>query len=181
MTSESLRAGLINESNIREALVTCRGDLFAASGYLCVSPRELDRYIRASEELQDFASAIAVVKRNHEYDRMSAEQFRHQLDQITLIYKVEAIEIIRDLATMDFDTAAMAEVKLKAAVQLKGVHHDSPANSGQESILAELNELYKQSAPRIKSIRVAAQIEFEEQDSDQMPSAHQSPVSLENR
>jgi hypothetical protein len=168
LTSESLRAGAINEKAIRNALTTSRGDIFVASGMLAVAPRELDRYIRASEELQGFTAAIATVKKNVDYDRMSIEQFREELDNLTRSYRLEALNVIHELATMPFnDSAAMAEVKLKAAVQLRGAHSDAPINSDQQQVLSDLNQLYQQSAPRIKSIRAAIEVEYHQPGPDQ--------------
>lgn len=164
MTSEALRNGEVSEQVIRDALTTCRGDIFKASGYLNVSPTELDRYIRASEELQGFAAAIATVKKNANYDRMSSLQFKERLEQVTLAYRLEATEIIHELALITPDSAAMAEVKLKAAMQLRGSHTDAPVTSETAQVLAELNRLYSESAPRIKSVRIAAQIEFQDKD-----------------
>lgn len=177
MTSEALRNGEITEQGIRDALSLNRGDIFAASGYLACSPTELDRYIRASNDLQAFAAAISVVKQDVQYDRMSSAQFRERLQQITLSYRVEATEIIADLARMPFNSetsAAMAEIKLKAAVQLRGSHTDAPVNSEQGQVLAELHRLYSESAPRLKSIRIAAQLEFE---SPQEPQQQVLPAS----
>ena len=163
MTGTALRQGLISEQTIKDALVSAKGDLFVAASYLSVSPRELDSYIRSSEDIQTFASSVAMVKRNVDYDRMSVEQFREQLEQVTLAYRVEAVEVIHQLATMGFDSAAMAEVKLKAAIQLAGKHNDTPQNTEQATVLAELNNLYQQNAPRVKSIRIA-QIEYQSGD-----------------
>ena len=161
MTRAALRDGLISQQTIENALTSARGDIFIAACYLGVTTRELDSYIRSSEALQAFASSIDRVKRDPEYDRMSNEQFEDELERLTKAYRVEATEIIHSLATMPFETAAMAEVKLKAAVQLRGSNVESSRNDNQMLVLQELNQLYQQSAPRIKSIRVA-QIEFKE-------------------
>ena len=169
MTREALRDGLISEQTIADALTTARGDLFVASCYLGVTARELDGYIRASETLQGFVAAIDRVKRDPEYDRLSNDQFEDQLERLTKAYRVEALGIIHELASVPMVsetgpiTAAMAEVKLKAAVQLRGANLDNSKNGDQMLVLQELNQLYQQSAPRIKSIRVA-QIEFKEGD-----------------
>ena len=166
MTSEALRRGDIDEEVIRRALTTCKGDIFKASGMLYVAPRELDRYIRSSEELQGFAAAIATVKKNVDYDRISTEQFREELDNLTRSYRIEATNVIYELATMPFnDSAALADVKLKAAMQLRGAHSDAPVNSDQQQILAELNRLYQESAPRIKSTRIAIEVEYQQPNS----------------
>ena len=111
-------------------------------------------------------AAIDCVKRDPDYDRLSNDQFEDQLERLTKAYRVEALGIIHDLATIPMTselTAAMAEVKLKAAVQLLGANVDNSKNGDQMLVLQELNQLYQQSAPRIKSIRVA-QIEFKEGD-----------------
>ncbi len=159
MTRESLRQGLVTEQTIRDALTFARGDLFLAASYLAVTTRELDSYLRSSEELQGFVAAIATVKKDPSYDRMSVEQFEDQLDHLTRAYRIEALDIIHDMATMGFDTAAMADVKLKAAIQLRGMAAEKPKTNDQNAVLMELNQAYQQAAPRIKSIRIA-QIEY---------------------
>jgi hypothetical protein len=155
-----LKQGLISEQTVKDALSTSRGDLFLAACYLDVRPGELDGYIRASESIQGFVAAIDSVKRDNAYDKLSKDQFEDQLDLLTKSYRIDALEIIHDLATMDFDSAAMAEVKLKAAVQLKGSTVEKADVGEHALVLAELNQLYQQSAPRIKSIR-AVQVEYE--------------------
>lgn len=161
MTRNALDRGEISEDTIRKALTSARGDLFVAACYLACTGRELDSYIRSSETLQGFSAAIGKVKKDADYDKMSAEQFSERLETLTRSYKVEALDVIHELATMPFDSAALAEVKLKAAVQLRGAHTEAPQTSTQQVVLQELNALYQQAAPRIKSIRVA-QIDYEE-------------------
>lgn len=146
--------------SVTDALLFARGDLFLAAAHIGCTARQLDGYIRASDELKSFVCCIGTIKVNPDYDRMTAIQFSDQLEQLTRAYRVEAIDIIHDLATMPFENAAMAEVKLKAAVQLRGVNHDNLADNSQSNLLQELNKQYLESAPRIKSIR-AVQIEME--------------------
>jgi hypothetical protein len=168
MARNALRDGLVTEDSITCALLECKGDLFLSSSYLGVTARELDGYIRASEELQAFVAAIKKVKSNADYDSMSAEQFSNELDRLTSQYKVEALDIIHELATMQAKSAADREVKLKAAIQLHGVAPERKADSTQLATLNELNDLYYQSAQRIKSVRIqTAQIEFHGQDTEQ--------------
>lgn len=159
MTREALRAGL-NEDAISQAMLETRGDIFLTAAYCGCTVRELDAYIRASSNLQAFAGAIGRVKCDADYDRLSTEQFEERLDVLTRAYRLEALDVIHDLATMPFDNAAMAEVKLKAAVQLRGVGETVSKSNGQDAILAELNQLYHTSAQRIKSVRIS-QIEFQ--------------------
>jgi hypothetical protein len=157
----ALRQGLISVDRIKDALVTAQGDLFLTACYLDVRPGELDSYIRASDEIQGFVAAIDTVKKNADYDRLSKDQFEDQLDRLTKAYRIDALEVIHELATMPFDSAAMADVKLKAAVQLKGSNLETKDDGGHSLVLAELNQLYQQSAPRIRSIR-AVQVEYED-------------------
>jgi hypothetical protein len=143
-----------------------RGDLFVAASYLHVRPRELDGYLRASESLQAFVSAMGRVKATPEYDRLSQEQFAEELDRLTRSYRLEALDVIYDIATLEDNgpepmSAAMMEVKLKAAIQLRGSVLESPATSQQSQIFNELNQAYQQAAPRIRSMRIA-QIEFDD-------------------
>ena len=166
MTGEALQQGLISEQTIRDALTIGRGDLFLSASYLGVTARELDGYIRASETIQGFVAAIDVVKKDVNYNRLSVEQFTDRLEQVARAYQVEALDEIHALAMIPLNkelTAAMADVKLKAAIALRGAGQSTQVNNGQASVLAELNELYQQSAPRIKSIRVA-QIEYQQDE-----------------
>lgn len=149
-----MRAGLISEDSIKESLTEARGDLFLAASTLDCTPQELDRYIRASADLQQFAAAIEKVKVDPDYSRMSAEQFENELADLTRAYKVVGLEELHKLATMNAgDSAAMAKVKLQAAISLRGGQQQVSGDREIEHALAELNTLYHQNAPRIKEIR----------------------------
>ena len=161
MTRQALRGGAITEDSLTMALLTCRGDLFLTSQYLGCTAREIDAYVRASDDLRAFVQAIAQVKSSDEYDKLSTQQFEAELARVGASNRLEAEEIIADMARMDFDSAAMAEVKLKAAVALRGQNSATrTVDSEQSSALAELNRLYSEAAPRIRSVR-AVQIEYE--------------------
>ena len=162
MNGSALNYGLISTEVIKQSLVIARGDLFLASCYLDVKPKELDSHIRSSQELQHFVTSIEKVKQDSEYNKLSNDQFADQLENLTRAYRVEATEVIHELAMMPFDTAAMAEVKLKAAIALRGQHHEAAISNNSANVLAELNTLYQQAAPRIKSVRIA-QIEFKQE------------------
>lgn len=149
-----MREGGITEKKIKQALTEARGDLFLASSTLDCTPRELDGYIRASAELQQFAAAIERVKVDPAYSRMSAEQFENELADLTRAYKVVGLEQLHELATMDAgDNAAMAKVKLQAAISLRGGEQRVAGDREVEHALTELNALYHANAPRIKEIR----------------------------
>lgn len=150
----SFRAALISEEYIKTALTEARGDIFLASSTLDCTPQELDRYIRASGELQAFAAAIEKVKIDPAYSRMSAEQFESRISDLTRAYKVVAIEELHGLATMNHKgSAAMAKVKMQAAIALRGGQQQAAGDREIENALAELNQLYHANAPRIKEIR----------------------------
>jgi hypothetical protein len=161
MTRESLRAGLITEDSLVAALMSARGDLFVAASILGVTGRELDGYVRASEGLQAFCAAIGTVKTSTDYKRLSDEQFEDELERLTKGYRLEALDVIHEVATEPIKgmSAAEKEVKLKAAIALRGAPEAKAGVNDHSQVLAELNELYQQNAPRIKSVR-AVQIEY---------------------
>jgi hypothetical protein len=177
MTRESLRAGGVTTETISDALMLARGDLFVAASILGVTGRELDSYIRASDQLQGFAAAIGSVKASAEYKRLSDEQFADELERLTKGYRLEALDVIHEVATLPIITAdrtledgriipgdrmsaAELEVKLKAAIALHGKPEAKAGVNDNMAVLAELNDLYAQNAPRIKTIR-AVQIEYD--------------------
>ncbi|WP_198346102.1 hypothetical protein [Burkholderia ubonensis] len=145
---------MISEDSIKTALTEAKGDIFLASSTLDCTAHELDGYIRASAELQQFAAAIEKVKIDPAYSRMSAEQFENELADLTRAYKVVGLEELHGLATMDHKgSAAMAKVKLQAAISLRGGEQRVAGDREIEHALSELNQLYHQNAPRIKEIR----------------------------
>ena len=161
MTREAMREGRISVASVSAALLSARGDLFIAASYLGCSGREIDSYIRSSEELQQFCTAIGTVKASPEYDRLSNEQFADELERLTRSYKLDAVEVIHDIAMLNAgDSAAMTEVKLKAAIALRGVPEPKKTTSDHTALLAELDAQYREQAPRIRTVR-AVQIEYE--------------------
>lgn len=161
MTREALRDGSVSVDKITAALMSTRGDIFLTAAYLGVTAREVNSYIRASDEVKAFVAAISDVKADPEYDRMTGEQFEIELERMTKAFKIEGLTAIHELATMDHhNNAAMADVKLKAAVHLRGAPEVKVSNGDHSGVMSELNRLYMETAPRIKSMRVA-QIEFE--------------------
>lgn len=154
MTGRARKGGLISEQAIKTALAESKGDIFLAACALDCSPRELDLFIRRSTSLQGFASAIETVKVDPAYARMSAEQFENQVADLMRSFRVDGIHEVHKLATMDFgDSAALAKVKLDAAIALSNPGSARSGNNETENALAELNALYHANAPRIKEIR----------------------------
>jgi len=165
MTREALREGRISEESCYNALIEAKGDLFVASCVLGVTGRELDSYIRRSEALQAIVAGIGVVKANADYKRMSSEQFQDEFERLNKQYRVEAVNEIHKIATMDVPldkdaNAALVDVKLKAAVQLRGPVVEAVQTNSNTAVLDELNQLYQAHAPRIKTVR-AVQIEYQ--------------------
>ena len=150
----------LSEQSILNALYVARGDLFVAASYLNTTPRRLDGMIRLSGYVQASVAAINRIKCDPEYDRLSREQFEDRMNGMMAEYKEAAIDVIYELATMPYDTAQMAEVKLKAAIALRGDPNIGKTDNSQALMLSELNQIYQQTAPRIKSIRVA-QVDYE--------------------
>jgi hypothetical protein len=154
MTSRARKSGLISEQSIKTALTEAKGDIFLAACALDCTPRELDLFIRRSAALQSFAGAVEQVKVDPAYSRMSAEQFENQVSDLMRAFRVDGINEVHKLATMEFgDSAALAKVKLDAALALTGNTSGRAANNETENALAELNALYHANAPRIKEIR----------------------------
>lgn len=150
----AMRDGKITEAGIKTALIEAKGDIFLAASTLDCTPGEFDRYIRASGELQNFAAAIETVKIDPGYSRMSAEQFENELADLTRAYRVVGLEELHGLATMEHGgSAAMAKVKLQAAISLHGGQQQTGGDREIEHALSELNQLYHQNAPRIREIR----------------------------
>jgi hypothetical protein len=149
-----MRAGLISEQSIKTALTEAKGDVFLAACALDCTARELDLYIRRSADLQAFAGAIEQVKVDPAYSRMSTEQFENQVENLRRAFRVDGINEVHKLATMEFgDSAALAKVKLDAALALSSGPPRAGTGSDTEMALAELNQLYHANAPRIKEIR----------------------------
>lgn len=153
MTGKSIREGRITESSIKEAIGHARGDLFVTAGILRTTPREIDRWVRRSPELQAFAVAINAVKVSADYDKMSLEQYEDAVILMSAQYKIEAVETIAELMLAPHTDSAGAKVRLDAAIAMRGGPAVRKVEMEENSTMAELNALYLQNAPRIKEIR----------------------------
>lgn len=164
MTRDAYRVAKVDEDVIRVALTDCKGDLFRAAHHIGITPRELNSAIRNNQALQAHASAIDRVKVSPEYEALSREQFQNRIDELTQSYRLDALEEIYGLATMPesayAESASMAEVKLKAAIALRGASGHEARDSGTASILSELNQLYHAQAPRLRSVRATLTVEI---------------------
>ena len=154
MTGRARKSGLISEQSIKNALTEVKGDMFLAACALDCTTRELDAYIRRSADLQAFACAVEQVKIDPAYSRLSTEQFDNQVENLRRSFRVDGLNEVHKLATMEFgDSAALAKVKLDAALALSAGPQRAGASSDTEMALVELNNLYHANAPRIREIR----------------------------
>ena len=154
MTGRARHAGGISEQGIRTALTESKGDIFLAACALDCTARELDLFIRRSASLQSFVAVVDQVKVDPAYSRISTEQFENRVADLVRSFRVDGLQEVHKLATMEFgDSAALAKVKLDAALALSGGGSPRAGNAESENALAELNALYHANAPRIKEIR----------------------------
>lgn len=149
-----MRAGEISEDLIKKALTENKGDLFRSACALGCTAKELDRYIRSTDELQVFVVAIDQLKNDPAYERLSAKQFTEQLTLLIREGQVMALEEMQKLAGMSIgDSAAMAQVKFLACARLMGSVVSGGHGGELSDLLAELNQRYEEAAPRIREIR----------------------------
>ena len=149
----------VSEDTVTQALIDARGDLVVASGLLAVPPSKLVQYIRAVPSIAATWQELEAVKSTPEFDGASQRWFESEMRNRLAAYRFEGLEVIHELATMPHgESSSMAEVRLKAAVHLRGAADGMSSDAG--NVLAELNAIYQANAPRMKSIR-AVQIEFE--------------------
>ena len=150
---------LPGEDTIREVLLKHKGDLMKSSGDLACRPSTLVRWIKSVPSVAALWETMEAVKADPAFEKASQSQFADEIRSRAIAYRLDGLEVIHELATTDHgDNASMAEVRLKAAIQLQGV--GDVGTSSTNSVLAELNALYHEHAPRIRSMR-AVQIEFD--------------------
>lgn len=164
MTRDAIRLKNIDEAMIRKALTDCRGDLFRTAHHIGITPRELDGFVRHSSEMQALMMSIDQVKADPEYEKFSRESFQRELEELTRSYRHDGLAAIHELATIPMTdimaNASLADVKLKAAVQLRGSGSHSEGDSEAHGLLHELNQLYQTAAPRLKSLRAKVTLEI---------------------
>jgi hypothetical protein len=151
-----------SEDAIRDVLIECRGDLVISAERIGCRPSTLVDWVRAVPKLTVVYNEIEKVKADADFDRATQAHFEDEIRRRTAAFKLDGLNVIHELAVSDHgESAAMADVRLKAAIQLRDAGGDSIQRGS--NVLVELNELYRISAPRIKSMR-AIQIEFESPD-----------------
>ena len=151
----------LNEDIVKTVLLRNKGDLIRSSQELTVRPSTLVRWIRSVPSVGALWNEMEVVKADPAFDAATAQQFEAEIKARATVYRLDGLEVLHELAMADHEgVSAMAEVRLKAAIELRGASELGSMTGG--NVLAELNELYRTHAPRIKSMR-AVEIEFDDQ------------------
>jgi hypothetical protein len=145
----------LNEQNIKRRLLENKGDLVMTAASLGIKVSKLHSAIRCSSVLKAAMTTMERVKADPTYEDMSREQFADQLASLSTVYQLEGLNTIHELAMMDHgDNASLADVRLKAALALRG--SGAASNTGNGGILSELNEAYLSMATRVKNLRATA-------------------------
>ena len=150
----------LSEEVVCRALTKHRGDLILASESIGKRPSQLVRYIKSVPSVEATYLAIEQVKASGEFNAKAQAAFEQEVRSRAVAYKLDGLEVIHEIAVTPHTSAAEGDVRLRAAIQLRGIADAAPA--GTSDVLAELNSIYHQMAPRIKTMRIAAQIEFSE-------------------
>lgn len=142
------------EENGKQALIEARGDIFVASQILGITALRLNRAIGVSALLKATVDAMPALAKG-----MSPEALNALIEERLLIYRVDGLDALHDLATMPLDdNSAQNQVKLAAAARLAGTA-ESVGVGGLEDVLRELNKSYQENAPRLRVIRERTTIE----------------------
>jgi hypothetical protein len=153
-------AGL-TEDRVAEALTEHKGDLIQTHLALGVSLGMLNNFVRNIPRLRRLFAEMDKLRREFdpdEYEHLSADRFREEIDARTAAYQLEGLEVIHELATTPHDSAMMADVRLKAAKELRG---SASAQSGSlVALMNDLNEAYHRTAGRVKELRVSANLQL---------------------
>lgn len=152
----------LTEPVIRECIERSRGDLLVASRILSVRLKDL---MEACESVPGLKAHLLLVnatrEANPDFLRMSDDQFSSSLRRNKKVYAVDALEEMHRLAMMEIDAenAEMNNVKLKACVELAKGTEAGGEGSELAEVLRELNNQYRESAPRIKSLRIELEMQ----------------------
>ena len=150
----------LSEETVKLVLLRNKGDLIRSSSEMNVRPSTLVAWIRSVPSVSTLFSEMEALKADSSFEAATQQQFETEIRARLQTYRLDGVEVLHELATRDDEgVSAMAEVRLKAAIQLAGA--SQPQNSMAGNVLSELNELYRLNAPRIKSMR-AIQIEFDD-------------------
>lgn len=178
MGRNSFQDAGLTEDRVAEVLEEQKGDLIQTHLALGVSLGMVNNFVRNVPRLRRLFTEMDRLRRESdpdEFDRMSAERFRDEMAARTEAYKLEGLEVIHELAVTPHDTAMMAEVRLKAAKELRGA--DTGQGGSLVALMNELNAAYAQTAGRVKQLRASATLSI---TMEQATEEHPAPV-LEHR
>lgn len=146
----------LTEDRVIEALTECKGDLIQTYMLLGIRLGVLNNFMRNVPRLRRLYQEMSRLREEEpdEYDRLTAEEFRRAMESRTALYQFEGLEVIHDLATMQHTNASEAEVRLKAAKELRGAV--GAQNGSLVALMQEMNEAYQSMAPRVKALRAQA-------------------------
>ena len=146
--------------------------MIRSSSEMNIRPSTLVNWIRSVPSISSLFSEMEALKADAAFEAATQQQFEAEIRNRLQAYRLDGIEVLHELATRDDEgVSSMAEVRLKAAIELAGA--SQPQNSMVGNVLAELNELYRTNAPRIKSMR-AIQIDFDDPITGPVEQAHLS-------
>ena len=150
--------------SVSDALKHCRGDILDAARLLSCRPREIAGAIEVAPELQGLMAAIQEEKdANPQWETIDSkmqQKFIAAVEKRSVLYKLEALEEIRDIAMMDVGKSAeMMKSKLAACVKLLGTGPEEGASQDFGLFLRDLAQKYQESAPRIQRLRL--QLDFD--------------------
>lgn len=151
---------------VKKALREFDGDIPLTASRLNVSISSLDRTIRLSKEVHRFVMQMKRTRVDRSWDGLSLKDIEEDVLRKAALYRSEAQDEIYRLATMPIsDNSAQLQVKLSAAVFLFGKTGESTMGSEIDGVLQRLDQMYKENAPRIRSVRERV-IEFEERPAE---------------
>ena len=145
----------LTEQAVKKTLLENKGDLVMTAASLGIKISKLHSTIRCSSVLRSAMTTMERVKADPQYEDMSREQFADHIASLASVYQLEGLNTIHELAMMDHgDNASLADVRLKAAMALRGTGQQT--NTGNGGILSELNDAYLAMATRVKNLRATA-------------------------
>jgi len=148
----------LSEEIVRMVLTQAQGDLIQSSRRLNVRPSQLAGWIKSVPSVAAHYLTIEQIKADPRFDDATQTQIEAEIRSRASMYRLDGLEVIHEIAMSPHTNASEMDVRLKAAVQLRGAGSDMP--QGGDGVLMELNALYHKNAPRIKSMRMAV-IEFD--------------------
>jgi formylmethanofuran dehydrogenase subunit E-like metal-binding protein len=164
---------------VKAALTQTHGNVGLAARMLGVAESTLDREVELSKKLRDYFIKLRK-KQNHvgitEYRNLSLKTVLEDIERKRTIYRSEAIDAIREIATMPIsENSAMMQVKLLAAVRLYNETGEKGVGDTIHDTLKALNDEFHSTAKRISVVRERATVTIEAGSSTYESSARELP------